>query len=89
MASYRHGICPKYVIWSDKVISNSGCKGRFIREVCNFGVGDLDQIQSSSCLFANKFNLDVDKKATLKHFSYVMNLTLHESYNAKKQTLWC
>ena len=66
-------------------ISKSGCKGRFIRQVCNFGVGDLDRIQSSACLFANKFNLDVDKKATLKHFSYVMNLTLQECYDAKNR----
>ena len=87
-ANYHHGICPKYVNWKNKPENNSNnwssaCKGSWIRWVCNFGTRDLDRVQSSACLFANKFNLDVDKKAALKHFLYVVYLTLHESHNAK------
>ena len=63
--------------WDHEIVD---CKGKFIRQVCNFGVGDLSRVQASSCLFANKFNLDVDEGAVSKHFQHVVNVTLNETY---------
>ena len=79
---YDRGICQKYVNWNGKGIP---CKGKWIHAVCNFGVGDLDRIQASSCLFANKFNLDVDKNAAVNHFLHVLNLTLNETNTVRYQ----
>jgi len=77
---YDRGICQKYVTWNE---NENICKGKWIHSVCNFGVGDLDRIQASSCLFANKFNLDVDKNAAVNHFLHVLNLTFSETYSIK------
>ena len=85
---YNRGICRKYVKWNCKWNSKNPCrpcKGKWIHAVCNFGVGDLDRIQASSCLFANKFNLDVDKNAAVNHFLHVLNLTLNETNTVRYQ----
>ena len=79
---YNRGICRKYVNWGK---TGTPCKGKWIHAVCNFGVGDLDRIQASSCLFANKFNLDVDKNAAVNHFLHVLNLTLNETNTVRYQ----
>ena len=71
-ADYYRGICPKYVNWMDQPPYT--CKGKWIRGVCNFGVGDLHRVQASPCLFANKFNFDVDKNAAVYHFMSKANL---------------
>jgi len=76
---YYRGICPKYVNWYPE----STCKGEWIHTVCNFGVSDLERLQASSCLFANKFNLDVDKNAVLHHFLHVLNQTINEITTSK------
>ncbi|WAQ94657.1 GCNT1-like protein [Mya arenaria] len=34
------------------------CKGKFVREICILGVGDLQRLAKSEMLFANKFFLD-------------------------------
>ena len=76
-ADYYHDICPKYVNWQNQ---NYTCQGSWMHTVCNFGVKDLGRVQASKCLFANKFNLDVDKNAVLYHFLHVLNNTLNETY---------
>ena len=76
-ADYYHDICPKYVNWQNQ---NYTCQGSWRHTVCNFGVKDLGRVQASKCLFANKFNLDVDKNAVLYHFQHVLNNTLNETY---------
>ena len=75
-----YGLCPKYVIWYDHVKHEEFCKGKWFRTVCNFGVGDLERIHNSSCLFANKFNLDVSKEAVISHFHYVVNKSLNDAF---------
>ena len=75
---YYRQLCPKYVNWANEKYE---CKGKWINSVCNFGVGDLGRVQASPCLFANKFNLNVDTNATLRHFLHVVNITLKEAFN--------
>ena len=80
MEDYYRGICPKYVNWYDG--AGVLCKGQWIRTVCNFGVGDLPRVQSSGCLFGNKFNLEVDTYAVLKHYLYLIELSLNETISS-------
>ncbi|XP_068092982.1 N-acetyllactosaminide beta-1,6-N-acetylglucosaminyl-transferase-like [Hyperolius riggenbachi] len=42
--------------WSDDS-SHDGCHGRYVRQVCVFGAGDLAWLFNSTSLFANKFEL--------------------------------
>nr|DBA24567.1 TPA: hypothetical protein GDO54_012200 [Pyxicephalus adspersus] len=42
--------------WSDDS-SQDGCHGRYVRQVCIYGTGDLEWLFNSSSLFANKFEL--------------------------------
>ena len=78
MEDYYRGICPKYVNWKHKHDVDF-CKGKWIRSVCNFGVGDLHRIQSSSCLFANKFNLEVDRDAVFLQLKHIIDISLNET----------
>ena len=39
------------------------CSGRWIRQICNLGVGDLYRIPQAKELFLNKFSLDIDPLA--------------------------
>ena len=73
MEDYFKGICPKYVEWI--YLEDNACSGKSIHGVCNFGVDDLIRVQSSNCLFANKFNMDVSADAILAHFSYVIDIS--------------
>ena len=83
MEDYYRGVCPKYVNWLDGAgVTQSLCKGQWIRTVCNFGVGDLPRVQSSGCLFGNKFNLEVDKYAVLKHYLYLIELSLNATISS-------
>ena len=57
-------------VWRKDVLFNLyffliRCYGKWIRQICNFGLGDLPRLESSSCLTANKFNLDVDPLAAV------------------------
>ena len=80
MEDYYRGLCPKYVNWRDGPGTTAEvCKGKWINAVCNFGVGDIERVQNSSCLFANKFNLDVDKEAVLRHFIHLIDMSLNEA----------
>ena len=59
-----HGLCPRYALWGCV-----GCHGQCYNAVCNFHRLDLDKIakNSTDCLMANKFNLEVDPLAVTLH----------------------
>ncbi|KAJ7999554.1 hypothetical protein DPEC_G00195630 [Dallia pectoralis] len=40
--------------WSDQQ-NHNGCKGRYVRQICIYGLGDLEWIIDSNNMFANKF----------------------------------
>ncbi|KAM9296201.1 beta-1,3-galactosyl-O-glycosyl-glycoprotein beta-1,6-N-acetylglucosaminyltransferase 7-like [Gastrophryne carolinensis] len=45
------------VKWRDQEgISHPGCKGHYVRDICVYGLGDLQWLTGSSHLFANKFD---------------------------------
>lgn len=65
-----HSGCLRLSWWLD-----DHCCGRTIRQICNFAVGDLPRLhQNQFCMFANKFNLDVDPVAPIQHALYLMDL---------------
>ncbi|XP_051986936.1 beta-1,3-galactosyl-O-glycosyl-glycoprotein beta-1,6-N-acetylglucosaminyltransferase 7 isoform X2 [Xyrauchen texanus] len=42
--------------WKDQEgTTHKGCKGRYVRDVCIFGIGDLPWVISKGSMFANKF----------------------------------
>uniref|UniRef100_A0A8D0GZT6 Uncharacterized protein n=1 Tax=Sphenodon punctatus TaxID=8508 RepID=A0A8D0GZT6_SPHPU len=43
--------------WSDMTRSHGGCHGRYVRDICIYGPGDLKWLFNSSGMFANKFEL--------------------------------
>ncbi|XP_045214010.2 N-acetyllactosaminide beta-1,6-N-acetylglucosaminyl-transferase-like [Mercenaria mercenaria] len=55
----------RYVIWQFKGQLDlvKTCHGKFVRQVCVFGVGDLHSAYNSVGLFANKFYLDFEPTA--------------------------
>ncbi|TRY62038.1 hypothetical protein TCAL_09529, partial [Tigriopus californicus] len=56
---FTHGGCVRLSWWG-----RGNCSGKNIRGVCNFGLGDLSELHKNrNCLFANKFNLQVDPLA--------------------------
>ncbi|XP_075032582.1 putative beta-1,3-galactosyl-O-glycosyl-glycoprotein beta-1,6-N-acetylglucosaminyltransferase 7 [Mixophyes fleayi] len=43
--------------WRDQQgVSHSGCSGHYIRDICVYGIGDLQWLTNSPHLFANKFD---------------------------------
>ncbi|KAG8571746.1 hypothetical protein GDO81_011767 [Engystomops pustulosus] len=42
--------------WSDDS-THDGCHGRYVRQVCVYGEGDLPWLYNSTSVFANKFEL--------------------------------
>ena len=58
----ERGVCPRYSMWEGDGI----CHGQYKRDICNLGLLDLPKLKSgyaSTCLVANKFDLDVDPLA--------------------------
>ena len=54
----HHGLNPlvtRLKIWSDH---NLPCAGKYVRGICIFSTGDLPTLDSSPCMFANKFHKD-------------------------------
>ena len=60
-----HGICPRFTNWDC-----SDCFGKCYHTICNFNIKDLNKIKedSTECLIANKFNLDVDSLAVSRQW---------------------
>ena len=54
------------------------CHGKFIRNVCNFGVEDLPALRERFELFLNKFLLDLEPLAVDCLEEYLANRTLRE-----------
>ena len=64
-----HGICPRFTDWGCQ-----NCFGQCYRTICNFHSLDLVKIDedSTECLIANKFNLNVDPLAVSQQWIKVM-----------------
>ena len=64
-----HGICPRYTDWGCQ-----NCFGQCYRTICNFHSLDLVKIDedSTECLIANKFNLNVDPLAVSQQWIKVL-----------------
>ena len=71
-----HGLCPRFTQWMDRYdcINDIGCFGECLNTICNLHTLDLDKIspQTTDCLIANKFNLDVDPMAVTFQFFNVL-----------------
>ncbi|XP_015210121.2 N-acetyllactosaminide beta-1,6-N-acetylglucosaminyl-transferase [Lepisosteus oculatus] len=48
--------CTKAIMWSDQ--QGSVCHGRYQRQICIYGTGDLKWLSEHECMFANKFELN-------------------------------
>ena len=70
-----HGICPRFTNW-DCV----DCFGECLNTICNFNIKDLDQINDNSteCLIANKFNLNVDPFAVYQQWIKILRMMRKE-----------
>ena len=70
--SRTYPLCPRKTLWNYAI---EYCYGENRRWMCNLGFRDLNQIYSSnqpSCLFINKFDLNVDSRPVLclrEHFT--------------------
>ncbi|XP_060705865.1 beta-1,3-galactosyl-O-glycosyl-glycoprotein beta-1,6-N-acetylglucosaminyltransferase 7-like [Hemiscyllium ocellatum] len=48
----------KLVKWLDQTkVSHDGCKGHYVRNICVYGLGDLEWLVQKDFLFANKFEV--------------------------------
>ena len=70
-----HGICPRFTKWGCV-----DCFGKCIRKICNFNIKDLDKINDNSteCLIANKFNLNVDPSAVSQQWIKILRMMRKE-----------
>lgn len=65
----NNGGCVRLSWWYD-----NSCGGKSVRNVCNFGLKDLPRLHTNKkCLFANKFNLDVDSIAPIMHAVHIIS----------------
>ncbi|XP_051871393.1 N-acetyllactosaminide beta-1,6-N-acetylglucosaminyl-transferase-like isoform X2 [Pristis pectinata] len=45
--------------WLDQAtVAHNGCKGHYVRNICVYGLGDLEWLVQRDSLFANKFEVD-------------------------------
>ncbi|TRY73679.1 hypothetical protein TCAL_10160 [Tigriopus californicus] len=56
-----------------------GCAGEVVRWICHLAVEDLPKVQSSGCMYANKFDVAVDISAVMCQVKQVMYLTQVEA----------
>ena len=70
-----HGICPRFTDWYC-----SNCFGKCLHAICNFSIKDLDKIHENSteCLIANKFNIDVDPSAVSQQWIKILRMMRKE-----------
>lgn len=71
-----HGVCLQYVLWGC-----SECQGKCYNAICNFHRLDLNKIagNSTECLMANKFNLEVDPFAVTFQLMELMRIVSNET----------
>jgi len=60
--TYKNRFIARFKNWGDGPF-NWQCRGKRVRRVCIFGIGDLPQLSSRPELFANKFHLDFEPTA--------------------------
>ena len=73
MLESLHGCCTRFSLWKDMLWKDS-CAGEMIRDICNFGFGDLYDVWNSDCWVANKFSLKVDANAVVCHVKHIIEL---------------
>ena len=80
-----HGICPRFTDWYC-----SDCFGECYNAICNFNIKDLSKVQENSteCLIANKFNLDVDPSAVSQHWINIITKMSSEGNNDQRLSYW-
>jgi len=49
--------------WAFEVYRGIGCRGEWVRHVCNIGVGDLPWVIASPHMFVNKVRIEQDPTA--------------------------
>ena len=78
-----HGICPRFTNW-DCV----DCFGECLNAICNFNIKDLDHIadNSTECLIANKFNLNVDPSAVSHQWIKILRMMRKETQHDRIAT---
>ena len=71
-----HGICPRFTNWGCV-----DCFGECLNAICNFNIKDLDKINDNSteCLIANKFNLNVDPSAVSQQWIKILRMMRKET----------
>lgn len=62
-----------YAAWD----GTNQCQGKFVRDICIFGVGDLKELVSRKELFANKFYLDFQYLGLKCLEEYINNKTFN------------
>ena len=64
-----HGICPRFTNWGCV-----DCFGECVNAICNFNIKDINKIHENSteCLIANKFNLNVDPSAVSQQWIKIL-----------------
>ena len=57
------------------------CFGECLNAICNFNIKDLDKINDNSteCLIANKFNLNVDPSAVSQQWIKILRMMRKET----------
>ena len=80
-----HGICPRFTDWYC-----SDCYGECHNAICNFNIKDLSKVQENSteCLIANKFNLDVDPSAVSQQWINLITKMSTEENNDQRLFYW-
>ena len=77
-----HGLCPRFTQWMERYdcINSIGCFGECSNSICNLHTLDLYKIsdQTTDCLIANKFNLEVDPTAVAFQFFNVLKDTIDD-----------
>lgn len=70
-------VCFRKSIWIYDE-DGKGCEGEVVRWICHLAVEDLPKVQNSGCMYANKFDMDVDVSAVMCQVKQVMYLTQAE-----------
>ena len=71
-------------------LNNADSFGEFYNSMCNFNIKDLSKVQENSteCLMANKFNLDVDPSAVSQHWINIITKMSSEGNNDQRLSYW-
>ncbi|TRY61224.1 hypothetical protein TCAL_10076 [Tigriopus californicus] len=76
---------PKGICFRESLWGHSGCKGKNIHSICNFAMGDLEELKKSICFTGNKFNLEVDPVAPICIYKDVRHKTKLDRWREWKE----